>query len=77
MTGNDAAYNAALAALDRCEHGRHSRDNCFSCPGGHSTGNLFLLPGTRIGTNLCGEPIVAPPQHLRGDPHNWAPASVK
>ena len=30
------------ADLDRCEHGRHSADHCFDCPGGHSTGNLYL-----------------------------------
>ena len=29
--------------LDRCEHGRHSIDDCSGCPGGKSTGNLFLL----------------------------------
>ena len=58
--------------LDRCEHGRHSIDSCFDCPGGHSTGNLW--PGqvaanpdgvrtvegrieVRIGTAHRGEPI--------------------
>lgn len=56
--------------LDRCEHGRHSIDNCFGCPDGASTGNLFLLGGrvqsdsnaegcrVRIGTTLYGEAIV-------------------
>lgn len=29
--------------LDRCEHGRHSIDPCFDCPGGRSHGNPFLL----------------------------------
>lgn len=29
--------------LDRCEHGRHSADHCFDCPGGLSLGNPFLL----------------------------------
>jgi hypothetical protein len=47
--------------LDRCEHGRHSLDPCFSCPEGQSTGNLFLQHGQRIGTNLGGEPILAVP----------------
>ena len=28
--------------LDRCEHGRHSIDHCFDCPGGNK-GNPFLL----------------------------------
>lgn len=28
--------------LDRCEHGRHSIDYCFDCPGGNK-GNPFLL----------------------------------
>ena len=31
------------ADLDRCEHGRHSADHCFDCPGGHSVGNEFLF----------------------------------
>jgi hypothetical protein len=62
-----------LAALDRCEHGRHRADRCFDCPDQWSTGNLFLPPGTRIGTNLYGDPIVAPEQdnHERGQPANW------
>ena len=66
-------YSPLLAALDRCEHGRHRADPCFSCPDGQSTGNLFLLPGTRIGTNLYGTPIVVPEQddHQRGNPANW------
>jgi hypothetical protein len=29
--------------LDRCEHGRHSIDSCFDCPGGQSHGNPFLF----------------------------------
>lgn len=29
--------------LDRCEHGRHSTDSCFGCPGGKSAGNPFLF----------------------------------
>lgn len=51
-----------LEDLDRCEHGRHAKDNCCGCPGGQSTGNLFLLPGARIGTTLSGEAILAPPR---------------
>lgn len=58
--------------LDRCEHGRHSIDHCFDCPGQESTGNLFLLSPidarhevrvvegrveVRIGTMVHGEPI--------------------
>lgn len=67
-----------LDDLDRCEHGRKSIDNCFSCPGGWSTGNLFIANGQRIGTSLCGEPILAVTRReLRdGSPHpveesNW------
>jgi hypothetical protein len=51
--------------LDRCEHGRHSIDPCMMCPDGQSTGNLFLVPGTRIGTTLYGEAIVAPERTFR------------
>lgn len=52
----------SLNDLDRCEHGRHSIDPCFSCPDGWSTGNMFLEPGQRIGTTLGGEPIIAEPR---------------
>jgi hypothetical protein len=60
------------ADLDRCEHGRHSIDHCFGCPGGQSTGNVFLLHvlegkrevrrshgrvEIRIGTMYSGDPI--------------------
>lgn len=48
----------SLADLDRCEHGRHAVDPCFSCPDGWSTGNLFLRDGQRIGTNHGGDPVV-------------------
>ena len=50
----------SLDDLDRCEHERHAQDPCISCPNGWSTGNLYLTPGTRIGTTLYGEPILAP-----------------
>lgn len=65
-------YSEILAALDRCEHGRHRADPCFSCPNGQSSGNLFLPSGTRIGTSLWGTPIVAPAQEDRGLPGNWS-----
>lgn len=70
-------YSALLAALDRCEHGRHAADSCYSCPEGQSTGNLFLLPGTRIGTTLGGQAIIAPENadHQRSDMRNWIPDS--
>lgn len=51
--------------LDRCEHGRHSIDPCFGCPGGWSLGNQFLEAGQRIGTTLGGEPILAVPARPR------------
>ncbi len=57
----------SLNDLDRCEHGRHSIDNCSSCPDGWSTGNKFLENGQRIGTTLYGDPIfvetVRPPRN--------------
>lgn len=64
--------------LDRCEHGRHSIDPCFSCPGGWSTGNQYLTRGpefvtvedsgqvaVRIGTMLGGHPILVTPIRAR------------
>jgi hypothetical protein len=32
-----------IADLDRCEHGRHSIDQCFDCPNGRSSGNQYVL----------------------------------
>jgi hypothetical protein len=64
-----------IHALDRCEHGRHHADNCFSCPGGQSTGNLFLQPGQRIGTTLYGEAIIVPEDsQMRLMAPYWLPA---
>lgn len=68
--------------LDRCEHGRHSIDDCFDCVGGESTGNLFLdspmerdrwvNPNgrvlVRIGTAVHGEPIWAV---IKDKPRTW------
>lgn len=67
------SYSPILSTLDRCEHGRHAKDNCFSCPGGQSTGNLLLQPGQRIGTTLYGEPLVVPADmNDRSDPTRWS-----
>lgn len=67
------SYEPILAALDRCEHGRHRADSCYGCPDGQSTGNLFLEPGQRIGTNLYGSPIIAPAHDQRSHSENWVP----
>lgn len=48
----------SLADLDRCLHGRHAIDPCFSCPDGWSMGNAYLVDGQRIGTDLGGKPIL-------------------
>lgn len=61
---------AVLLDLDRCEHGRHSADPCFGCPGGQSTGNLLLPPGTVIAQGVRG-PIVVPASADRYDPAAW------
>lgn len=71
MSAHDYGLAAFLAALDRCEHGRHLADKCFDCPGGQSTGNLFLPPGTRIGTTLYGEAVVAPEMDVRRQLERW------
>lgn len=70
-------YVTELAALDRCEHGRHKADNCNGCPGGQSTGNLFLAPGQRIGTTLYGDPIIVPEHDQRGHSENWVAGDLR
>jgi hypothetical protein len=71
MTANlSAAWSHA--DLDRCQHGRHSIDNCDDCPGGLSLGNKFLGPyeipprgmPVRIGTTVHGKPIVVVPSRV-------------
>ncbi len=68
-----AKMAAILADLDRCEHGRHQNDPCFSCPDGWSTGNLLLpAPGERIGVNHAGAPYIRPARNRSfSDPDAW------
>lgn len=65
-----------LMDLDRCEHGRHSRDQCFGCPSGQSAGNPFLKPGQQIGYFLDGHPIVVPEHERRYEPAAWRPVKA-
>ena len=67
------SFEQLVAELDRCEHGRHSIDPCYGCPGGQSTGNLLLPAGTKIGTTLYLHAIVVPARlPLGGDrPDDW------
>jgi hypothetical protein len=60
-----------LADMDRCEHGRHSTDSCFDCPGGKSSGNQVCPPGTLIGHNYAGREIRVPEADKRHDPSEW------
>lgn len=60
-----------LADLDRCEHGRHGGDACFSCPDGVSPGNPHMQPGQVIGYGLDGVEIVVPDQARKYNPSNW------
>lgn len=46
-----AAVRWSPADLDRCEHGRHSIDSCYDCPGGLSHGNPFLLTPVPVGND--------------------------
>lgn len=62
-----------LMDLDRCEHGRHAKDQCFDCPGGRSASNPFLKPGQQIGYGLDGHPIIVPEHDQRYDPKTWRP----
>lgn len=52
-------YRDFVEDLDRCVHGRHSIDPCFSCPGGQSAGNVALLANSpeelAIGNTMSGK----------------------
>lgn len=61
-----------IASLDRCEHGRHSTDNCWNCRGGWSLGSPYLLSGTVIGFWVGGMLLVVPQRvEDRTDPNKW------
>jgi len=63
-----------VSDLDRCPHGRHEQDNCSMCQAeGYewNQGNLYLTPGTRVGTDLSGDPIVYPGPNADRDPGAW------
>lgn len=59
-----------LLDLDRCKHGRHSIDPCFSCPDGMSAGNPHLKPGEIIGYGLSGVPIRMPDRSRGEHPYD-------
>ena len=61
-----------LSNLDRCEHGRHHNDSCYSCRGSASKGNPFMPPGTQVGFDHGGNPIIAPDWGKSvDDPESW------
>lgn len=60
-----------LADLNRCEHGRHETDACYSCEGGISHGNLILPVGTVIGHTVHGDEIVIPSWDDWHDTKKW------
>lgn len=70
MSETDALFRRLVQDLDRCQHGRHSADPCYMCPGSQSAGNQLIPPGTLIGTGLHDR-IVVPPNDQRHDPAAW------
>ena len=65
---------SVVSDLDRCPHGRHEQDDCSMCQAeGHdrNQGNPYLTPGTRVGTDLSGDPIVYPGPNADRDPGAW------
>jgi hypothetical protein len=79
-----ARMAAILTDLNRCEHGRHEGDNCYSCQG-TSPGNPVVRladtylrnpgfpdpPLRTIGFDLSGNPIVVPDISNLNDPDAW------
>jgi hypothetical protein len=63
------AWAAFASDIDRCEHGRHSADECYGC-NGQSHGNPLLRPGATIGRGLR-DAIVVPQWADRHDPKAW------
>lgn len=68
-----AKLGRILADLNRCVHGRHQVDACFSCPDGRSAGNPHLPePGAVVGYDLYGR-VYRVPQRGKSfaDPEQW------
>lgn len=61
-----------LLDLDRCEHGRHSVDDCADC-GGKSHGNPHMQPGDVIGYTVHANPITVPAAEDRHLAQSWRP----
>lgn len=67
-------FASLVSDLDRCPHGRHTRDDCTYCQReGHdrNQGNPWLEPGQRIGTDLGGRAIVVPDPGEQMDADAW------
>lgn len=64
-------FTQLMMSLDRCEHGRHAIDPCFSCPNGQSAGNPILKPGMHIGYDIYGRKIIVPDFYAMVIPDNW------
>jgi len=71
VRSSDVKLAQVLLDLDRCQHGRHSKDPCLSCPGGQSQGNTLSRPGQQIGFGLDGTLIVVPEPGDRYDADAW------
>jgi len=71
QTDRERLLAAILQHLDRCPHGRHAIDDCWSCPQGHSIGNPLLPEGARIGTTVHGNGIWMPPRGHCHEPAAW------
>ena len=66
-------WEALTDDLDRCPHGRHQIDPCFSCPSTGNTGNPHLKEGDVIGYTVHAKPITVPSQEDRHLAGKWRP----
>lgn len=64
-------FSAILSDLDRCRHGRHEGDGCFSCPDGISAGNPITHSDQPLGWDISAREIRYPGRDRKHDPDAW------
>jgi len=64
------SWHGLVYNLDRCVHGRHQIDPCFTC-GAQNQGNPHLHTGKVIGYTVHGNEIAVPPEEERMNPRAW------
>lgn len=74
LKSRNGGWEAMMADLDRCRHGRHEIDPCAFCPPSGNTGNPHLKEGDVIGYTVYAKPMKVPAVEDRIHPGKWRPS---